>query len=101
MAISMISSTSRFYNLTFLRPCQLQPLTLTLPFSSALAQPLPLRFAAKIHSLGVGREGAPSDPKAGVSLYKPKSYEVLVTDAANSLAFALQDGKVRLEIDFP
>ncbi|MED6216093.1 Protein lpa3 [Stylosanthes scabra] len=41
------------------------------------------------------------DPKAGVSVYKPKSYEVLVTDAANSLAFALQDSKIRLEIDFP
>ncbi|XP_017979343.1 PREDICTED: protein LOW PSII ACCUMULATION 3, chloroplastic isoform X4 [Theobroma cacao] len=41
------------------------------------------------------------DPKKGVPLYKPKSYDVLVTDAANSLAFALQDGKTRLEIDFP
>ncbi|XP_030491904.2 protein LPA3 [Cannabis sativa] len=41
------------------------------------------------------------DPKAGVSLYKPKSYDVLVTDAAKSLAFALEDGKTRLEIDFP
>ncbi|KAK9922960.1 hypothetical protein M0R45_031396 [Rubus argutus] len=29
------------------------------------------------------------------------SYEVLVTDAANSLAYALEDGKTRLEIDFP
>ncbi|KAJ6961647.1 protein LOW PSII ACCUMULATION 3 [Populus alba x Populus x berolinensis] len=41
------------------------------------------------------------DPKSGVAVYKPKSYEVLVTDAANSLAFSLQDGKIRLEIDFP
>ncbi|XWS20536.1 hypothetical protein CRYUN_Cryun31cG0109800 [Craigia yunnanensis] len=41
------------------------------------------------------------DPKKGVALYKPKSYEVLVTDAANSLAYPLQDGKTRLEIDFP
>ena len=40
-------------------------------------------------------------PKDGVAIYKPKSYEVLVADAANSLAFALQDGKTRLEIDFP
>nr|GEY13810.1 hypothetical protein [Tanacetum cinerariifolium] len=39
--------------------------------------------------------------KVGVSVYKPKSYEVLVTDAANSLAAALDDGKTRLEIDFP
>lgn len=41
------------------------------------------------------------DPKKGVALYKPKSYDVLVTDAANSLAYAIQDGKTRLEIDFP
>ncbi|XVF86334.1 hypothetical protein PTKIN_Ptkin18bG0031200 [Pterospermum kingtungense] len=41
------------------------------------------------------------DPKKGVALYKPKSYQVLVTDAANSLAYALQDAKTRLEIDFP
>ncbi|KAI3802601.1 hypothetical protein L1987_30740 [Smallanthus sonchifolius] len=39
--------------------------------------------------------------KLGVSVYKPKSYEVLVTDAANSLACALDDGKTRIEIDFP
>ncbi|XP_076912949.1 protein LPA3-like [Bidens hawaiensis] len=39
--------------------------------------------------------------KLGVSVYKPKSYQVLVTDAANSLASALDDGKTRLEIDFP
>lgn len=42
-----------------------------------------------------------ADPMRGVSVYKPKSYEVLATDAANSLAFALQDSKSRLEIDFP
>ncbi|CAK9310352.1 unnamed protein product [Citrullus colocynthis] len=42
-----------------------------------------------------------SDPKAGVPIYKPKTYEVLVSDAANSLAYALEDGKIRLEIDFP
>nr|KJB56516.1 hypothetical protein B456_009G123400 [Gossypium raimondii] len=41
------------------------------------------------------------DPKKGVALYKPKSYDVLVTDAAKSLAYAIQDGKTRLEIDFP
>lgn len=41
------------------------------------------------------------EPKAGVAIYKPKSFEVLVADAAGSLAFALQDGKTRLEIDFP
>lgn len=42
-----------------------------------------------------------ADPKKGVSVYKPKSYQVLVSDAADSLFYALNDGKTRLEIDFP
>ncbi|XP_042032256.1 protein LPA3-like [Salvia splendens] len=41
------------------------------------------------------------NPKVGVSVYKPRSYQVLVSDAANSLFSALQDGKTRMEIDFP
>lgn len=41
------------------------------------------------------------DPKKGVSVYKPKSYEVLVADAANALFYALNDGNNRLEIEFP
>ncbi|KAI3455226.1 hypothetical protein Pfo_011889 [Paulownia fortunei] len=41
------------------------------------------------------------DPKLGVAVYKPRSYEVLVSDAATSLFYALQDGKTRLEIEFP
>ncbi|CAK8574475.1 unnamed protein product [Lathyrus sativus] len=61
----------------------------------------------KIKSLKTEREPSSSepnpgfDPKSGVSVYKPKSYQVLANDAANSLAYALQDGKLRLEIDFP
>ncbi|XP_066329046.1 protein LPA3-like [Miscanthus floridulus] len=39
--------------------------------------------------------------RAGVSVYKPRSYDVLVTDAARSLACAIGDGKTRLEIEFP
>ncbi|MQL86553.1 hypothetical protein Taro_019092 [Colocasia esculenta] len=39
--------------------------------------------------------------RAGVPVYKPRSYEVLVSDAARSLVYALDDGKTRLEIDFP
>ncbi|XP_022006769.1 protein LOW PSII ACCUMULATION 3, chloroplastic, partial [Helianthus annuus] len=35
------------------------------------------------------------------SLSSSSSYQVLVADAANSLASALDDGKTRLEIDFP
>ncbi|OAY83815.1 protein LOW PSII ACCUMULATION 3, chloroplastic [Ananas comosus] len=41
------------------------------------------------------------DPRAGVAVYKPRSYEVLVADAARSLVYALDDGKTRLEIEFP
>ncbi|KAK7349099.1 hypothetical protein VNO77_06188 [Canavalia gladiata] len=112
MVVSMAVSSSP-YNLAFLRPRSLQLVSFTAPFSSsssssscALRQrnlPIQLRLTTKIQSLGTGREGAGSeaDLKAGVSIYKPKSYEVLVTDAANSLAYALQDRKLRLEIDFP
>ncbi|KAM0887456.1 hypothetical protein ACQ4PT_029031 [Festuca glaucescens] len=39
--------------------------------------------------------------KAGVAVYKPRSYEVLVSDAARSLAAAIDDGRTRLEIEFP
>ncbi|CAN1814422.1 Protein LPA3 [Linum perenne] len=46
-------------------------------------------------------QNSSNDPKSGVAVYKPKSYEVLTVDAANSLAFAIQDGKQRLEIEFP
>ncbi|KAJ0963877.1 hypothetical protein J5N97_028999 [Dioscorea zingiberensis] len=49
----------------------------------------------------VGDGSSGLDPKVGVAVYKPKSYEVLVSDAARSLVFALEDGKTRLEIDFP
>ncbi|GLT38272.1 hypothetical protein SLA2020_125300 [Shorea laevis] len=93
--------------------CLSPPSQFTLSRSSPLSPfsiprpPLPklkIQCAAKDN-----REAAPPstrtsesvDPKKGISVYKPKSYEVLVTDAANSLAFALEDGKVRLEIDFP
>jgi hypothetical protein len=39
--------------------------------------------------------------KAGVAVYKPRSYEVLVADASRSLAAAIDDGRTRLEIEFP
>lgn len=41
------------------------------------------------------------NPMLGVSVYKPRSYEVLVADAANALSYALNDGNKRLEIEFP
>ncbi|CAK9186833.1 unnamed protein product [Ilex paraguariensis] len=54
-------------------------------------------------SIRCAQKEAPPDinPKLGVSVYKPKSYEVIVTDAANCLAFALDEGKTRVEIEFP
>lgn len=42
-----------------------------------------------------------TDPKLGVSVYKPASYETLIADAAKSLSYALDDSHKRLEIDFP
>ncbi|KAF6159792.1 hypothetical protein GIB67_030050 [Kingdonia uniflora] len=47
------------------------------------------------------KETKTTDPMGGVSIYKPKSYEVLVSDAAESLVYALKDEKTRLEIEFP
>ncbi|RVW85278.1 Protein low PSII accumulation 3, chloroplastic [Vitis vinifera] len=102
MAISMAFSSP--YTTFSLRSLpQLSPLsafsslstTHSLPrYTVSISQPIttiPIRCSNK----------ADFDPKVGVSVYKPKSYEVLATDAANSLAYALDDGKTRLEIDFP
>ncbi|GFZ17250.1 low PSII Accumulation 3 [Actinidia rufa] len=75
---------------------------LTLPnlFNSSIFRPTPISKHSQIQCSN--REASPQlDSKSGVSVYKPKSYEVLITDAANSLAYALDDGKTRLEIDFP
>ncbi|CAB4303493.1 unnamed protein product [Prunus armeniaca] len=58
-------------------------------------------FNKRIQCAEKGSSASSLDPKSGVSVYKPKSYEVLVADAAKSLAYALEDGKTRLEIDFP
>ncbi|GMH03594.1 hypothetical protein Nepgr_005433 [Nepenthes gracilis] len=67
---------------------------------SLLQLSLPAR-SFKIQCLSKEASSATDDRKAGVSVYKPKSYEVLVTDAANSAAEALEDGKMRMEIEFP
>ena len=71
-------------------------------FSSPSILTRRVRCGATAKSGGALSSASPdSDPRRGVSVYKPKSYEVLVSDAANSLAFALQESKSRLEIDFP
>jgi hypothetical protein len=105
MALSTAMAISSLPHTNFLP----QLLSSTSPLSStSISTTKPLRSTSfKIKSLRTEREASSSDPnsgfdpKSGVAVYKPKSYEVLVTDAANSLAYALQDGKSRLEIDFP
>lgn len=59
---------------------------------------LPLTLSVKCSK----SEAPPEVERArGVAVYKPKSYQVIADDAANSLFAALSDGKTRLEIDFP
>lgn len=70
------------------------------PSPSLYTSPLRIQCATKDPSSSSSTSTS-SNPKAGVAVYKPKSFEVLLTDAANSLSLALQDGKFRLEIDFP
>ncbi|CAI9113864.1 OLC1v1014555C3 [Oldenlandia corymbosa var. corymbosa] len=77
---------------------------LILSFSLPRKRPsLPAVSSPKYTTIKAARATAAneSDPKLGVALYKPKTYEVLVSDAANSLFYALNDGKTRLEIEFP
>ncbi|XP_050381447.1 protein LPA3 [Argentina anserina] len=87
LSLSPLSSLPKTTTATFL----------TTPSSSF--RPLPLNNATR--TIQCVDKASSADPKTGVAVYKPKSYEVLVTDAATSLAFALEDGKTRLEIDFP
>ncbi|KAF7135420.1 hypothetical protein RHSIM_Rhsim08G0203900 [Rhododendron simsii] len=81
------------------------PLSRTLSFSTLTPPTLFNSPSLRIKHAQIqcsNKEAPPQvDPKSGVPIYKPKSYEVLVTDAAISLAYALDDGKTRLEIDFP
>ncbi|CAL9010887.1 unnamed protein product [Prunus brigantina] len=80
------------------------PKIATALFSFSTFQTLPkfpLNTNKRIQCAEKGSSASSLDPKSGVSVYKPKSYEVLVADAAKSLAYALEDGKTRLEIDFP
>ena len=47
------------------------------------------------------KEAEVGELRVGVSVYKPRSYEVLVSDTARSLAAAIDDGRTRLNIEFP
>ncbi|KAG1359485.1 Protein LOW PSII ACCUMULATION 3, chloroplastic [Cocos nucifera] len=93
------------------RALRIPPLLLHSPRSPSLRSPS-LRFptpcggaslpgASPRLQAELGTGFSEPDPKSGVAVYKPKSYEVLVSDAARSLVYALEDGKTRLEIDFP
>ncbi|KAK3029383.1 hypothetical protein RJ639_037906 [Escallonia herrerae] len=89
-------------------PCR-QPLSLTPPRSLSLlpARSVHSSSALRLHckhpvQCSKNTEAPPDASRnAGVPVYKPKSYDVLAADAASSLAYALNDGKTRLEIDFP
>ncbi|XP_062089992.1 protein LPA3 [Humulus lupulus] len=103
--LTMALSSSTPHSLYPLRKTSSPPLFYTLPPTFTTSQPIPRPSLLNTKIQCVKEERAPRtpgvDPKAGVALYKPKSYDVLVTDAAKSLAYALEDGKTRLEIDFP
>ncbi|ONK79805.1 uncharacterized protein A4U43_C01F10250 [Asparagus officinalis] len=77
------------------------PLSLPLSNSSPLSS-LPISIPSKrLRAVSADGPTAGPDRRSGVSVYKPKSYEVLLSDAARSLVFALDEGKTRLEIEFP
>ncbi|MCO5599708.1 hypothetical protein L7F22_053813 [Adiantum nelumboides] len=42
-----------------------------------------------------------ADTRAGVAVYRPSSYDALISDAAKSLCYALDENRRRLEIEFP
>jgi hypothetical protein len=56
------------------------------------------RTASKVR--GSLQETSEVNPRAGIPLYKPKSYQVLIADVGKALIYALDDGKTRLEIEF-
>ncbi|CAL5444220.1 unnamed protein product [Camellia sinensis] len=100
-SLSPLSQSNLFHPPLSL-PLTFSPLTPRPLFNSSISRATPRLKHGQIQC-SASKKGAPPevDPKTGVSVYKPKSYEVLVTDAAISLAYALDDGKTRLEIDFP
>jgi len=43
----------------------------------------------------------PTDRRAGRSTYRPSSYNELVDDAVKSIVSGLDDGLIRMEVEFP
>lgn len=100
-SLSPLSQSNLFHPPLSL-PLIFSPLTPRPLFNSSISRATPRLKHGQIQCSASKKEAPPEvDPKTGVSVYKPKSYEVLVTDAAISLAYALDDGKTSLEIDFP
>ncbi|XP_022885655.1 protein LOW PSII ACCUMULATION 3, chloroplastic isoform X1 [Olea europaea var. sylvestris] len=111
--IVMAAQTATFYMLTK-NPSVFSPLTphsrhslfssLVPVIPRKLICSFPSQFNLKSISTRINSSKATepeAERKMGVEVYKPKSYEILVSDAATSLFYALKDGKIRLEIDFP
>lgn len=79
--------------------------------STALASPFPSskggqkatsgKEASRKGRLTVQCTSAEVDPVAGVALYNPKSYDVIIRDAAKSVDRALDAGYARMEVEFP
>lgn len=54
-----------------------------------------------IAAIETGTTTPDADARAGLAVYKPSSYDALIADAAKSLCYALDENKLRLEIEFP
>nr|BAJ93560.1 predicted protein [Hordeum vulgare subsp. vulgare] len=85
--------------------CPAAPRAVPSPPASLSGAAVRSRCRRRLRSLRLRAEAAKEagvgELRAGVSVYKPRSYEVLVSDAARSLAAAIDDGRTRLEIEFP
>lgn len=108
MALSLPHTSSHLFPLSHSKPSN-YTLSSSSQFSNSLpSRPLVTSSASLLRrqlnpKIQCTKSEAPPEVERvrGVSVYKPKSYQALVTDAATSLFYALNDGKTRIEIDFP
>lgn len=66
-----------------------------------LSKAVKSKFVAALQTEAAPPDVPDSDRRAGVAIYKPASYEALISDAAKSLVNALDESKLRLEVEFP
>lgn len=52
-------------------------------------------------AIETGTTSPDAEARAGVAVYNPSSYDALIADAAKSLCYALNENKLRLEVEFP